>query len=57
MVPPMTEVDARRETPHAGRLLPLAGVAAVLAATLALWWRFSDGVYAQVLLNAVIACF
>ena len=31
--------------------------AAGLAAAIGLWWRFGEGVYGQMLLNAVIACF
>jgi hypothetical protein len=37
----------------------LIGVAALLAVGSAamLWWRFGEGVYAQSIVNAILACF
>lgn len=40
-------------TPILAAALGMAG----LAAGVGLWWRFGEGVYGQMLLNAVIACF
>ena len=59
MIARMSEAEIRREAaqPMPGRLPIAAGAAAVSAAALALWWRFGEGVYAQALLNAFIACF
>lgn len=62
---PMTDVDASRDMPQAAIAPPMrirlgwaiAGAAALGAAAFALWSRFGEGVYAQMLLNAVIACF
>lgn len=55
----MSEAEARHAPmpPMPGRLLLAAGAAGALAAASGLWWRFGDGVYAQALMNAVIACF
>jgi hypothetical protein len=54
----MPPFDATHQAPpRPGRLPAALGVAAALAAALALWWRFGEGVYGQALLNAFIACF
>lgn len=57
----MTNADVSRDmqqaaSPRPMLLIAIAGVV-VLGAALLLWARFGEGVYGQMLLNAVIACF
>ncbi len=60
----MINADASRDMPRAAiarpirlRLAATLGLVAALGALLALWARFGEGVYAQTILNGLIACF
>ncbi|MCA3564098.1 MAG: hypothetical protein IOC90_06375 [Methylocystis sp.] len=55
----MIDANANMEavSPAGGRVAVGIAAVAFLGASAALWWRFGEGVYAQTLLNAVMACF
>jgi hypothetical protein len=39
------------------RLMAAAVVVGLLAGAAGLWWRFGEGVFAQSIMNAIMACF
>jgi hypothetical protein len=54
---PRVQQNRDAETSAAPQRWLLLGGLLALTATLALWVRFGEGVYAQAIMNAVLACF
>jgi hypothetical protein len=55
----MSEANLREsaQAPAFSKPLAAAASAVLFAGAFGLWWRFGEGVFAQSLMNAIIACF
>jgi hypothetical protein len=59
MLKSMSEANLRQSAQGfaINRLLIFTAVLVLAAGAIGLWWRFGEGVFAQSLMNAIIACF
>jgi hypothetical protein len=59
MLKSMSEANLRESAQSfaISRSLVITASAVLVAGAIGLWWRFGEGVFAQSLMNAIIACF